>query len=97
MTWFHPGVLSLPEHRSPVRLFRVGVLGADGIWFATVVVDRGIRRDSVDHRGRLLRAQLLEVLLVFIVVSLGISGGVVHSFRGRLSQGLVDHSRPGHL
>ena len=72
MTWFHPGVLSLPEHRSPVRLFRVGVLGADEIWFVTVVVDRGIRRDSVDHRGRLFRAQLLEVLPVFIVVSRGI-------------------------
>ena len=97
MTWFHPGVLSLPEHRSPVRLFRVGVLGADGIWFATVVAVRGIRRDSVDHRGRLLRVQLLEVLLVFTVVSRGTSGGVVHSFRGRLSLELVDHSRPGHL
>ena len=70
MTWFHPGVLSLLEHRSPVRLFRVGVLGADGMWFVIVVADRDIRRDSVDHRGRLLRAQLLEVLLVSTVVSL---------------------------
>ena len=72
MTWFHPGVLSLPEHRSPVRLFRVGVLGADEMWFVTVVADRDIRRDCADHRGRLLRVQLLEVLPVFIVDSRGI-------------------------
>ena len=72
MTWFHPGVLSLPEHRSPVRLLRVGVLGADGIWFVTVVAVRGIRRDSVDHRGRLLRVQLLGVSPVSTVVSRGI-------------------------
>ena len=96
MTWFHPGVLSLPEHRSPVRLFRVGVLGVDGIWYVIVVADRDIRRDSVDHRGRLLRAQFLEVSLVSIVVSQGILGGVVRSFRDRLSLGLVVLSRRGH-
>ena len=97
MTWFHPGVLSLPEHRSPVRLLRVRVLGADGIWFVTVVAVRDIWHDSVVHRGRLHRAQLLGVSLVSIVVSRGISGGVAHSFRGRLSLELVVHSRQEHL
>ena len=69
MTWFHPGVLSPLEHRSPVRLLRVGVLGVDEMWYVTVVAVRGTRRDSVDHRGRLLRVQLLGVLPVSIVVS----------------------------
>ena len=60
MTQAHPGVLSLLEHRSLVRLrlVRDRVLGM--ILPVSGVADRGIRLERVNILGQLLEVQLMK-------------------------------------
>ena len=69
MTWFHPGVFSLLEYHSPVRLFLAKDQELDGMLHALLMVGWGIWLGSADLLGRLLKLHLLRKLHVITATS----------------------------